>query len=74
MAVRSCEGHLAGQVAAVVVEAGSQVVKHVLLSRWREVFEYRPVPIGLVGGMHDGVVELDIPQAEVDSLPTREGA
>ena len=74
MPVRSRDGEDAGQVAAVVIDAGSHASTHVLLSRWRESLDYRLVPIGLVRGVEAGVVTIEIPGAAVDGLPVRDAA
>ena len=65
-------GQEAGQVAAAVIDGGSQAVTNVLLSRWLEVQDYRLVPVGLVANVEDGIVALDITAAEVDTLRVRE--
>ena len=71
MPVRCRDGEEAGQVAAVVVDLDSHAVTHVLLSRWREVLDYRLVPASLVVGVREGIVALEIPASAVDNLPAR---
>ena len=48
MTVLTNEGQIAGKVAVVVIDEHGQNVTHLLLSRLRQIPEYRLVPANLI--------------------------
>ena len=69
MVVQTSEGHIAGRVAAVVLEQGEQAITHLLLLRERQLLEYRLVPVELIEQVGEEVVLLRILPPVVESLP-----
>ena len=69
MTVHTSEGHMAGHVAAVVLDQDQQQVTHVLLVQERQLLEYRLIPVELIEQVDDEEILLRIFQPAVDSLP-----
>ena len=69
MTVHTCEGHMAGHVAAVMLDQDQQRVTHVLLVQERQLLEYRLIPVELIAQIADEEILLRIFQPAVDSLP-----
>lgn len=74
MLVRSSEGMVAGQVAALVVDAGRQQVTHVLLTRLSAELDYRLVPVEMVRDVPVETLLLRISSADVGRLPRWRGS
>lgn len=74
MLVRSAEGIVAGQVAALVVDAGRQQVTHLLLTRLSATLDYRLVPVDLVRDVPVETLLLSISSADVGRLPPWPGS
>ena len=68
MTVHTCEGHMAGHVAAVVLDQGQQQVTHVLLVQERQLLEYRLIPVEFITQVSDEEILLRIFQPAVDSF------
>lgn len=72
MAILTSEGQEAGKVAAVIVDNDSQKVTHILLTRPRQVPDYRLVPVTLIEQVDEEIVLLEICGQAIESLPTRQ--
>jgi len=72
MAILTSEGHEAGKVAAVIVDNDSQKVTHILLTRPRQVPDYRLVPVILIEQVDEETVLLEICNQAIESLPIRQ--
>jgi len=68
MLVRSSEGLVAGQIAALVVDAGRQQVTHFLLTRLSSELDYRLVPVDLVRDVPVETLLLSISSADIKEL------
>lgn len=68
MTVQTNDGHMAGHVAAVVLDQDQQEVTHLLLVQERPSLEYRLIPVELIVQVGDQKVLLRILQPAVDSL------
>lgn len=74
MSVQTGEGHMAGRVAAVVLDQEQQKVTHILLMRERHLLEYRLVPVELIEKVGEEAVLLRIFQSVVENLPVWHGS
>lgn len=74
MAILANEGQEVGKLAAVVVEADSQKVSHLLLSRLRLSPEYRLIPVNLIEQISRETILLGVGGQIVESLPVRHPA
>ena len=71
MTILTRERQEAGKVAAVVVDNDSQKVTHILLTRPRQMPDYRLVPVTLIEQVDEETVLLEICNQAMESLPTR---
>jgi hypothetical protein len=74
MLVRSSEGMVVGQVAALVVDDEGQQVIHFLLTRLSSELDYRLVPVELVRDLPVETLLLSISSADVRHLPRWSGS
>lgn len=74
MLVRSSEGTVVGQIAALVVDAGRQQVTHFLLTRLSSELDYRLVPVDLVRDVPVETLLLSISSTDVRHLPCWPGS
>ena len=68
MLVRSSEGMVIGQVAALAVDAGRQQVTHFLLTRLSSELDYRIVPVNLIRDVPVETLVLSMSSADVRHL------
>jgi hypothetical protein len=73
MLVRSSEGMVAGQVAALLVDAGQQVTQ-VLLTRLSSELDYRLVPVDLIRDVPVETLLLSISSGDIERLPRWSGS
>jgi hypothetical protein len=74
MLVRSSDGMVAGQVAALVVDDEGQQVTHFLLTRVSSELDYRLIPVELIRDVPVETLLLSISSADVRHLPRWSGS
>lgn len=71
MSILSCDGQVAGRVAALVLDTRRRLVTHVVLCCLPVAADYKLVPAELIVRVTGEAIELAITREEINCLPSR---